>query len=171
MSRKVKETLEKELQARYGRLDGALVMDVSRLTGVQANQVRGRLRSKGIEVHVVKNRSARRALAAAPLASVGKSLSGPCALVTGGKSVIDTAKDLLDLVKDYPQIVLKGGVVEASPDFLPVETVAKMRGRKELLGDVAAAIAAPGRRLAGCLKSGGGRVAGCLKAIADKPAA
>jgi hypothetical protein len=43
-----------------------------------------------------------------------------------------------------------------------------MRGRLEVLGDVAAAMVAPGRRLAGCLRSSGGRLAGCLKAVVEK---
>lgn len=169
MSRKVKELLESELRKKYGTLDGALVVDVSKLTGVQANQFRGKLHAKGIEMHVVKNRATRRALAESPLAAIGKSLAGPCALVTGRPSLIELAKEMVDLVKEYPALVLKGGVVEGQPEYLPVETVAKMRGRLEVLGDVAAMIAGPGRRLAACLRGPGGRLAGCLKAIADKP--
>src|SRR5262249_18388324 len=168
MSRKVKELLEAEIRTHYGKLEGALVVDVSKLTGVQANQFRGKLHSKGIEVHVVKNRAAKLALAESSLAAIGKSLSGPCAIVTGKPSIIELAKELVELVKEYPAIVLKGGVVDGQPDYLSVETVAKMRGRLEVLGDVAAAIAAPGRRLAACLRSPGGKLAGCLKAVVDK---
>src|SRR5436190_7641225 len=99
MSRKVKELLESELRQRYSKLDSALVVDVSKLTGVQANQFRGKLHSKGIELHVVKNRAAKRALADSPIAVIGKSLSGPCALVTGKPAVIELAKELVELVK------------------------------------------------------------------------
>src|SRR4051812_35553636 len=102
MSRKVKELLEGEIHKRYNALDSALVVDVSKLTGVQANQFRGRLHSKGIELHVVKNRSAKRALSQSALAPVGKSLSGPCALVTGGPSIIELAKELVEMLKEYP---------------------------------------------------------------------
>src|SRR5947208_7569665 len=131
MSRKIKELLESEIHARYATLESALVVDVSKLTGVQANQFRGKLHSKGIELHVVKNRATRRALADSLLAPIGKSLSGPCALVTGRPSVIELAKDLVEMLKEYPTLVLKGGVVDGQPEYLPVETVAKMRGRLE----------------------------------------
>lgn len=168
MSRKVKEMVEKELHGRYASLESALVVDVSKLSGVQANTLRGKLRSHGVEMHVVKNRATRRALSESKIKTVGAKLTGPCALVTGGSSVIEVAKELMALLKDYPAIILKGGVVDGAPDYLPVEKVAAMRSRIEILGDVAALISGPGRRLAGCLASPGGRVAGCLKAIVDK---
>lgn len=168
MSRKVKEMVETEIGNRYAKLESALVVDVSKLTGVQANTLRGKLRGHGIEMHVVKNRATKRALASSALKSVGNSLAGPCALVTGGSSIVEVAKELVALAKDYPEIVLKGGVVEGTADFLAVDKVAAMRSRMEVLGDVAGMIAGPGRRLAACLGSSGGRLAGCVKAIVEK---
>jgi large subunit ribosomal protein L10 len=164
MSRKIKELVERELKGRYHELNGALVLDVSRLTGVEANAFRGKLRAKGVEMHVVKNRAARRVLADSALSPVGKSLSGPCALITGA-SLVEVAKGLLELVKDYPAIVLKGGVIDGEPDFLTIEDISKRRTRLEIIAEAAAAAVAPGRRLAGCLRSPGGRLAGCLKAL------
>jgi len=168
MSRKVKQLVESELKVRYGGFESALVVDISRLTGVQANRLRGTLREKGIEMHVVKNRAMRRALADSGLGPVGKALTGPCALVTGGQTIIHVAKQFVEMLKEYPAIVLKGGLVEGDATVMPVETVATLRTRLEIIGDVVAAITGPGRRLAGCLAGSGGRVAGCLKAVADR---
>lgn len=171
MSRKIKLQVEQEIGSRYGTLESALVVDVSKLTGVEANTLRGKLRGRGIEMHVVKNRATKRALSASALKSLGANLAGPCAVVTGGPSIIETAKELVALAKDYPNIVLKGGVVDGAPDYLAVDKVAAMRSRLEIIGDVVALIAGPGRRLAACLRSPGGKVAGCVKTIADKTAA
>jgi len=168
MSRKLKERIEGELQSRYEPLEGALVVDMSKLTGVQANAMRGRLRSKGIELHVVKNRLARRVLKSSKLEPLNPALAGPCAVVTSKSSLIEVAKELVDLLKEYPEIVLKGGVVDGEPDFLPIEQVAKRRTRLEIIGDALAAAVAPGRRLTGALRSPGAKLAGCVKAIAEK---
>lgn len=168
MSRKVKEMIERDLKSAYAGTDSALVVDVSKLSGIQANTLRGKLRAKGIRLQVVPNRLAKRVLGSTAIGPVGGNLKGPCALLTGGASIIEVAKDLVELAKDYPQIVLKGGVVDGEPDYLTVEDVAKRRSRLEILGDVVAAAVAPGRKLAGCLGSPGGKLAGCVKAMIEK---
>ncbi|MCH7704661.1 MAG: hypothetical protein IIB61_06085 [Planctomycetes bacterium] len=45
-----------------------------------------------------------------------------------------------------------------------------MKGRLELLGDVAGLITSPARALAGCLGSPQAKIAGCLEAMVDKAA-
>ncbi|MEE8170211.1 MAG: 50S ribosomal protein L10 [Phycisphaerae bacterium] len=167
MSRKLKELMGREFATRYCELNGALLIDVSGLSGNDANAFRGRLRRQGVEVHVVQNRLTRRALADTPLAPIGKELHGPCAVVTAEASMIDVAKELVELVKEYPALVLKGGMLDGEPDYLAVEDLAKMRSRLELIGDIAAATLSPGRKLAGCLIGAGGRIAGCLKSMVD----
>jgi large subunit ribosomal protein L10 len=167
MSRAIKELVEADLKKRYLKEENLLVINVHGLSGVAANQLRGLLHKKNIEVHVVKNRAARRVLADTPLAPIGKSLSGPCAFVTGGTSPVDTAKYLLDLLKDFPALQLRQGIVEGETDPLSIEEISRRRSRAELQGEVVMLAVSPGRRLAGCLNVGG-RVAGCLKAIIDK---
>ncbi len=92
MSRKLKETVEGELKSRYGEAREAVVVNVIGLTGVEANKLRGQLRGKKLEMHVVKNRALRRVVASGPLAPLAGALSGPCALITGGTAV-ETAKE------------------------------------------------------------------------------
>jgi len=91
-----------------------------------------------------------------------------CALVTGAGSAIEIAKALVDLRKNYPKIELKVGILDGEPELISVEQLAKMKGRVELLGELAGAIRSPGARLAGCLAGPGGRIAGGLKALVDK---
>ncbi|MCK6483514.1 MAG: 50S ribosomal protein L10 [Phycisphaerae bacterium] len=168
MSRQVREMMESELRAWYAGVQSALVLDVSKLDGVQANQVRGKLRQSGYTLHVVKNRTARRVFAGSPLEPVGKALKGPCALLTGGSTIVEAAKALMTLVKDYPGVVLKGGLVEGVSECLPVEEVARMRTRLEVIGDIAAAMRGPSSRLSACMGSPAGKIAGCVKGIVKR---
>lgn len=168
MSRKIKEIIEGELSRRFKAVESGLLVDVSKLTGVQANVLRGKLRAKGIQMHVVKNRLAKRVLGSSKMSAINQGLTGPCAVVTGGSSMIEVARELVDLVKEFPTIVLKGGVVDGEPDYLTVEDVSKRRSRLQVIGDVLAAAAAPGRKLSGAMRSPGGKLAGCIQAIVDK---
>ncbi|MCK6455535.1 MAG: 50S ribosomal protein L10 [Phycisphaerae bacterium] len=168
MSRKVKQLLETNLASRYGAAKEALVVNVLGLTGVEANQLRGILRKKEIELHVVPNRAMRRVIGTGALAPIAKELKGACALVTGKLPAVEIAKELTRLAADYPKLELKFGLIEGMDETMPFDRVAAMRTRVELIGEVVMLANSPGRRLAACVAGPGRRVAGCIKAIAEK---
>jgi large subunit ribosomal protein L10 len=167
MSRKIKELVGHHLEQAYADLDSVLVVSVDRLTGNDVNAMRGILRKQSVEVHVVKNRLAKRVLAGKALEPIGSVLTGPCAFVTGGSSIVESAKELVRLKKDYPALELRHGIVDGEPEVFSIEEISRRKSRAELQGEVVALAVAPGRRVAGSLKVGG-RIAGCIKAIADK---
>ena len=168
MSKRVKTLEMAELTRRYGELDNVCVVDVSRMDAVSANRMRGELRELSIDLHVVRNRLARRALGDGPLGPVVKQLSGPCAFVTGSVSSIEIAKELVDLAREYPKLELKEGLVEGDETLVPLEDLAKMKSRVELQGEVVMLALSPGRRITGCLTGPGGRIAGGIKAVAER---
>jgi len=168
MSRQVKQYIIEELKRRYGELDSALVVNIIGLDAISNNALRKRLREKNIEVHVVKNSLTRLALAGTALEPLANALEGPCAIVTGGESVIDTAKELVSATKEFEKLELKFGIIEGDPELIPVERIAQMKGRRELQADISGCAIGPARRLAACLGSPAGLVAGCLKAIIER---
>jgi large subunit ribosomal protein L10 len=168
MSKPVKDAMTREYQQDFGGISSACVVSVIGLDAKATNKLRRELLAKNIHLQVVKNSLARRAFVDGPLGPLGKALDGPCALVTGGTSIIDVAKTLDALKKNYPQLELKLGMLEGDPDLVEVEKLAKMKGRMELLADVAACLASPGRKLAAAIASPGGKIAGCLKAMVEK---
>ena len=167
MSRAVKSMLERDVKARFGELESVLVVNVHGLTGIQANNFRGELEKMKVDVRVVKNSAARRALAGTPLAPLADSLTGPCAFVTGETGAVEIAKELLRLTKEYPTLELKTGIVDGDPELLSIEEISKRKSLVERQGEVIMLFTSPGRRIAGQLNTGG-RVAGCIKAIIDK---
>jgi len=167
MSKPVKDLMTQEYQQKYNELEDACVVSVIGMDAISTNQLRGELRSKNLSLKVVKNSLARRAFAGTPMALLSDALDGPCALVTGGETAIDTAKTLVDLKKAYPKIELKRGVLTGYSELVDVEALAKMKNRVELLGELAGQLMGPAARLAGCLASPGGKTAGCVKAISE----
>lgn len=167
MSRNIKDMICEDVKKAYASLDSAMVVNVHKLTGTDVNTLRGQLKKKKISIHVVKNRFAKRVLAGTALEPIGAVLTGPCAFVTGGSSPVDTAKELMNLVKDFPALELKSGVVDGETELFTIEDISKRRSKAEIQGDIIMLAVSPGRRIAGCLNVGG-KIAGCVKAIVDK---
>jgi large subunit ribosomal protein L10 len=120
-----------------------------------------------MRVEVVKNSMARRAFADGPLQPLGDRLGGPCALVTGGTSIVEVAKTLVELAKELGDVELKEAIVGGEAELFSVEAVSKMKSKADLMGELGLLVTSPGRSLAGCLQAGG-RIAGCLTTLAER---
>jgi large subunit ribosomal protein L10 len=168
MSKRLKDSITEAYKHEYTGIQDACLVSLVGMDGVATNRLRGRLRKKNIRLHVLRNRLAKRAFAGTPLEGLAKGFQGSCALVHGGESAVDIAKTLVDVAKEFTALGLMAGMIEGDRELIPVVKLAKLKGRAELVGEVAMLISSPGRSLAGALAGAGGRIAGCLKAIAEK---
>lgn len=168
MSKPVKEMMARAIQGRCQGVDSACVIDISGLDAIKTNLLRGELKNRRIRMQVVRNSLARRALADGPLGPLAKAFSGPCCLVYGDPPVIDIARELVKWTKQYKAIKLRHAIMDGEPDLLSVEDLSRMKGRMELIGEIAMLVSSPGRRIASALASPAGRIAGCLKALIEK---
>jgi len=168
MSKSIKAMITDVYRSRYADADGACVVDLTGLDVKQQEQLRRTLREASAEVQVVKNSLAKAAMRDTPLEPLGNALEGPCAIVVSSTSLIEAAKALAEAAKEFESLTLKHALLDGDPELIGVAELAKMKGRLELLGELAMLVASPGRAIAGCLSSPQGKIAGCLKAIADK---
>jgi large subunit ribosomal protein L10 len=177
MSKYVKSLIEGELTnvIKDNGISEFMVVNIMGIGGVDNNVMRGELKQKGVHLAVVKNSLFRRALKSQSLDGAGGLFDGPCAIVYGGDSIVDVAKDLTDWAKKLKDLEIKGAYLEGSVlDAKGAENLAKMPTRKELQSLVAATISAPGAKLAGALVGPASLIAGCVKTIkenAEKEAA
>jgi len=171
MSKPLKNMLTSYLRDRYAGVDSACVVDLTGLDVKSTEKLRNELRQKGGRLEVVRNRLARHAFADSPLKALGESLTGPSALVIAEDSIIDVAKALVAFAKESKKLVLKEAILDGDPGLISVAALSTMKSRVEIIGDIAALIWGPGRRVAGAIASPQGKIAGCIKAIADKEAA
>lgn len=169
MSRRVKDLIAKELQARYAEVGSAVLVDPTGIDAITTNEIRRDLRGRSIRMQVIKNSLARRALAGGPLAPLAPLLVGPNALVTGGESIIDAAKAIVAWNKKIGLLKIRGGLLEGQVlDASGATALAAMPGRRELHQQVAGLALSPGRRLAAAILGPGGIVAGCIQALVDR---
>src|SRR5437588_8014837 len=170
MSKKVKSLIEKELTGRFQDLDAVAVINPRGIAATKTNQIRRRLREKGLRMTVVKNTLAKRAVGDGKLKGFDKLLDGPSAVIYGKASISAVARLLLEEKKLDEKIELRGMFFDGEIYIgdKGVEQVSKLPTREEAIANIIAAVLGPGRKLAAALKGPGGNLGAVLKTIEDK---
>src|SRR5947209_751644 len=170
MSKKVKGYIQKELTDRFHHLDAVAVISPRGIAATKTNQIRRRLREKGLRMTVVKNTLAKRAVGDGKLKGFDKLLDGPSAVIYGKASISAVARLLLEEKKLDEKIELRGMFFDGEIYIgdKGVEQVSKMPTREEAIGQLIALVLSPGKNLAGALKGPGGKLGAILKTIEEK---
>jgi large subunit ribosomal protein L10 len=111
MSKVIKDMLVDDLKRRLDGVGDVIVVSLGTLDAQKTTALRQALRKKRIELQLVKNSLARRAMADTPLAPAMEDAAGMLAIAWGGEDVVDLAKELdrLQGVKDFEGFECRGG--------------------------------------------------------------
>jgi large subunit ribosomal protein L10 len=166
MSKYVKNLITDDLRQRLLNVDNALLVNMVGLTANANGRLRDELRSKNINVVVVKNSLAARAAAGTALAPMFDGLTGTAAICWGSEDIVSLAKEITQLIKDDKNAPFsaRGGVMDGERlTAEQVEQVAKWPSRTEQLSLLVGQILSPGAKLASQLTSAGGALASQIK--------
>jgi large subunit ribosomal protein L10 len=138
--------------------------------GIMNNQLRGKLREKGIKITMVKNAMMRQAIKDMNITPAAELFAaGPCTVVYGGDSIVDLAKEIKAANVGKTVIKFRGAYIDGAPiDAAAAAKLVNMRSRAELQGEIVMLANSPARRLAGMIAAPAGIIAGCIKTIAGK---
>jgi large subunit ribosomal protein L10 len=154
------------------RLDDAAASVVTEYRGLTVSELaalRGTLTAAGGDYKIFKNTLVRRAVAGSDHQELEAFLTGPTAITFVHGDVSAVAKALRDFSRANPHLVIKGGRYEGgtlTPGDLGA--LADLPPRDVLLAQVAGALAAPLRQLAGLFQALPRNLAYGLSALADQ---
>ena len=107
-----KQYLIAEVETHLKKSDYVILANFSKVTVADVADLRNKLAAEKAEFHVVKNSSLRVAAKALGLPDIESSLTGPTAVVVGGKNPAGVAKVLKKFFTDKQKLEIKVGVIE-----------------------------------------------------------
>jgi ribosomal protein L10 len=162
MSKYVKNLITDYVRSRLEGVNDAVLVNVIGLESNNGMRLRAELRSKNIQLLVVKNSLAARALAGTPLAPMFDGVAGSAAVCWGADDIVSLAKEVTQLLqtKEYEKVSARGGVMDGSQlSAAQVAEVSKWPSREEQISILVGQILGPGARLAAQLAGPGGALA------------
>lgn len=170
MSKQVKEMILRDYQARIGDSHDAVVVSLAGIDAIATHRIRTNLAKKSMKVTVVRNSLFRRMVDESSLKALQPVLKGPSAVIYGGASVVEVAREIVASLKDFPKLELKGAVLDGklfSGDE-GVKALAKFPTREEALGQTVGLLLGPAKKLAAQIKGPGASIAGIIKTIESR---
>ena len=169
MNKQSKEALVAEFAEKLKVVKAAFLADYRGLNVEQANALRRKLQSVGVEYRVVKNILLRLAAKDTGVACLDEHLAGPnaIALVTGDP--VAPAKALVEFAKQNNVFELKAGMLDgkllAAAD---IKALAELPSREELLAKMLGSLSAPATNFVGVLAAVPRSFVQVLAAIKDQ---
>lgn len=173
MTRAEKTEAIQELKDKFAESSFFYLTDSSTLTVGQVNELRGKCHEANVEMKVVKNTLARKALEQLDNKEMYEGLyevlAGPTAVMFA-----DTANQPARIIEDFRKTnerpLLKAAYIDQDiylgDDQL--KSLAALKSKEELVGDVIALLQSPMQTLVGALKSSGNNLSGLLKALEER---
>lgn len=173
MKKTDKEIIISNLTEAFASGDYFYFTDTAGLTVEEVNKLRRTCFERGIKMQVAKNTLIKKAMQAAGKyrEELDQVLAGPTSILfsdTGNAP----AKMITDVRKNLPKPVIKGAFID-NDIFLgddQLETLAKLKSKQELIGEVIGLLQSPARNVISALQSGGHTIAGIVKTLQERAA-
>jgi len=176
MTREEKKAIVEDLKVRLSNADYFYIADSSELDVAAVNELRAEAFEKGVELKVVKNTLIKKALEqiedADRYESMYEALKGPSTIMFTETSNAP-AKVVKEFRKKNDKPLLKAAYIDTDV-FLGdehLETLAALKSKEELVGDIVLLLQSPAKNVLGALQSGGSTISGLVKALQEKAGA
>ena len=143
LNRQAKAAMIEEVSALVAKAESIIVAEYRGLDVDSVTRLRKEARSQGVQLRVLKNTLARRAVGDTPFAGLADKMVGP--LVYGFSSdPVSAAKVLSNFAKSNDKLVVKAGAMpNVVMDEVGVKALATLPSREELLAMLMATMQAP----------------------------
>jgi large subunit ribosomal protein L10 len=156
MKKGEKEALVKETREKLQTCQGSFLVDYKGLTVASLSKIRRELKQADAELKVIKNTLLRIASEGTSTEALRDFMKGPTAIAVAKGDVIQAAKALVSMAKEFQDLKLKAGQISGKLiDEAGIKKLSEIPGREvllsQLLGTMQAVPAAFVRVLAGVM--------------------
>lgn len=173
MTREQKAAAIADLKEKFENSQYFYITDSSALSVAKVNELRRLCFEKNVQMHVVKNTLAVKALESAPedrgFEKLYDVLKGPSTILISEVGNVP-AKLIEEFRKKNPKPLLKAAYIDTDV-FIgdeQVSVLAKLKSKEDLLGEVITLLQSPAKNVISSLKSGGSTLSGLLKALEER---
>ncbi len=172
LDRQKKTELIEDVQDKFKRAKATFIAEYKGIKAVEMNEIRKALREASIDLKIVRNTLARRAIKGTELEHISGELTGSTAIAFSYKDAAQAAKALTQFAKDTPNLKLKMGTLGAKVLSLDeIKGLAELPPREVLLGKFLGSLKSPSTGLVGVLSGVPRKFLYALNAIQKKKAA
>lgn len=173
MKKSDKSLMIEELKEKFSKSTNFYLADSSSLPVAKINELRRICFEKGVEMRVVKNTLARKAMEhhddSKGFAPLYDSLHGPTTIFFSEVGKLP-ANIILDFRGNGDKPFLKAAYIE-SGIFIgddQLEILKNLKSKEELIGEIIGLLQSPAKNVISALKSGGSTLAGLVKALQER---
>ncbi len=173
MTRAEKTAAIEELKEKFSNAEYFYIADASTLNVEQVTNLRGMLFEKGVQMQVVKNTLAIKALETLPeeknYKQLFESLKGPSAILFS-EVANSPARVIKEFRKTHEKPTIKAAYIDSAiyEGDEQLDALAKLKSKEELLGEIIGLLQSPMSNLMGSLSSGGSTLMSLLKALEER---
>ena len=172
MTKDQKTQAIQELKEKFDKSPFFYITDSSSLTVAQVNQFRRICYDKGVEMMVVKNTLAKKALESLGdrgYESLYQSLEGPTSILFTETASLP-AKIITDFRKTNEKPIIKAANIDTAvfTGDAQLKALVSLKSKEDLVGDIIMLLQSPAKNVISALKSGGNTIAGLVKALEER---
>ena len=168
LNRSEKQAVIEEVTSLAAKAQTLVIAEYRGITVADMTKLRNDARSKGVNLSVLKNTLARRAVAGSAFEVVGDQMTGP--LIYGfSVDAVAAAKVVSDFAKTNDKLVIRGGALaNYVMDAAGVKALASMPSREELLATLLGTMQAPIAKFVQTLNEVPGKFVRTVAALRDE---
>jgi len=158
-----------ELKERLGASEAILLTEYRGLTVSELSELRRSLAEGGASFAVVKNTLMLRAAQESSMDDLEALLEGPTAVAFVEGDAVAAAKKVVDAIKRFPALVLKGGFMDGRMlSATDARALADLESREAMLSKIAGLMKGEMSRAAGMFQSAQSRFVSLMEALKEK---
>ncbi len=165
----IRETMTGRIKEGFDQNQNIFLMGYSNISSSEIGELRKSLKKLGAQLHVIRNKMAKRALDDLQFIDIGNVVKGQTAFVWSNADSVEVSKTLMDFSRKREGVIVKGGVLEGKTICEnDIKRLSDLPSRDVLYAMVLGAIQSPLTRLASALNAKTKDLLSLLKQLSEK---